>query len=171
MRLRPHLLRTLVWRDVARLIRNGPALMLLGLMALRAHVLRRRVWLLFGLALVSVLHNAGWNLALIPVMGVEGIALATSLNLTLVPALFLWTLRHDLAGATSWQAWWPVLAIVAASSAVAGGIELLLGPAMSLLAPQVIVGALPCGLLLAVAFRTTRPQTVSTGESTGVLGP
>ena len=36
MRLRPYVLRTLVWKDMARLVRNGPALMLLGLMVIVA---------------------------------------------------------------------------------------------------------------------------------------
>ena len=36
MRLRLYVLRTLVWKDVARLVRNGPALMLLGLLVLVA---------------------------------------------------------------------------------------------------------------------------------------
>ncbi|MEM7310512.1 MAG: hypothetical protein AAF682_27805 [Planctomycetota bacterium] len=36
MRLRPYVLRTLIWKDVARLLRNGPALMLLGLMVVVA---------------------------------------------------------------------------------------------------------------------------------------
>ena len=36
MRFRPHVLRTLVMKDVARLLRNGPALMLLGLMVVVA---------------------------------------------------------------------------------------------------------------------------------------
>ena len=36
MRLRPYVLRTLVWKDMARLVRNGPALMHLGLMVIVA---------------------------------------------------------------------------------------------------------------------------------------
>ena len=36
MRLRLYILRTLVWKDVLRLVRNGPALMLLGLMVILA---------------------------------------------------------------------------------------------------------------------------------------
>ena len=36
MRLRPYVVRTLVRKDIARLLRNGPALMLLGLMVVIA---------------------------------------------------------------------------------------------------------------------------------------
>jgi putative peptidoglycan lipid II flippase len=160
--------------DTAQVLRwylPGVWPMLLGLLALRAHVLRRRIWLLFGLALISVVHNAAWNLALIPTMGLEGIALATSLNLTVVPALFLWALRRDLADAATWSGWWPVLAAAAGSAVVAGSLEALWGPADRLLAPQVIGGAVLCSALLAAAFRATRPPMLRTGRSAGSSGP
>jgi putative peptidoglycan lipid II flippase len=131
--------------------------MLLGLMALRAHVLQRRVWLLFALALLSAVHNAGWNLVLIPHMGIEGIALATSLNLTLVPGIFLWALRRDLAGVSTWHGWAPVIGIASASVAIAAALEGGWGPADRLLAPQIAAGSIGCLGLLALAFRITRP--------------
>lgn len=143
---------------------------LLGLMALRAHVIARRVWLLAGLALLSTVDNALLNLVLIPPLGLEGIALATTLNLTLVPALFLWALRPDLAGASSLGRWLPVIGIALGSAATAAALEVLAGPAEHLFAPQLWLGGITCLGLLGLAFRVTRPPSASPGRSTGIAG-
>jgi len=160
--------------DTAQVLRwylPGVWPMLLGLMAIRAHVLRRRVWLIFGLAVLSLVHNASWNLLLIPSMGLQGIALATTINLCVVPACMVWFLRGDLAEAWSLRGWAPVGGIALGSAAVAAALEAWWGPADQLLAPQVILGALLCTALLALAFVVTNPPTRTTSDSTGVLGP
>ncbi len=160
--------------DTAQVLRwylPGVWPMMLGLLALRAHVLQRRVWLLFGLGLWSAVHNACWNLALIPSMGLEGIALATTLNMILVPGLFLWQLRKDLAGAATWRNWRPVLGLVLASAAVAATLEWVWGPPMNLLSPQVLVGAAACLTFLALGFRMTHPPSHHGSQPTSIEAP
>ncbi len=124
---------------------------LLGLMAVRAHVLERNLRLVPALGLLSVVGNAALNAALIGPLGLNGLALATSLNLLLVPGIAL--LRLRAAVPLDPRAWARTAALVALSAGVAAAVELGPGAPQGWADPALWVGAVACFGLLGLASR------------------
>jgi len=129
---------------------------LLGILAVRAHIVERNLRLVLALGVVSIVSNTLLNAALIGPLGLEGLALATSLTMTLVPAAYLWAL---------WRAWGAegpperrdrqfASGVAFASILIAAFVELSVGPPASLLDPVLWLAAVPClGLAGLALFR------------------
>ncbi len=127
---------------------------LLGILAVRAHVVERNLRLVLVLGVTSLTANAVFNTLLFRPMGLEGLALATTLNMALVPGLYLWFLRDRIdSRAREWAA---ALGVVAAAAAVALVVEFGPGPPRSLLEPSLWIAAVACFGLLGLAWRVTR---------------
>lgn len=119
---------------------------LLGILAVRAHVVEGNLRLVFVLGAVSMAANTVLNLMLMPHMGLEGLALATTLNMVLVPGLYLWRLRPHLQ--VDRNAWAKTLAVAASAVAIAVFVELGPGAPTELSSPVLWAAAAPClGLL------------------------
>ena len=125
---------------------------LLGILAVRAHVVERNLSLIFWLGLVSVLCNAVLDAALLRPMGLEGLALSTTLNMLVVPGLYILTLRQYVV--FSARRWLSAAAIAAGSALVAVGTELL-APPTSLRDPALWVAAVLCVALLGAGWKVT----------------
>lgn len=132
---------------------------LLGILAVRAHVVERNLRLVFLLGVVSVVANATFNTLLMGPMGLEGLALATTLNMLLVPGIYLWMLRPSLQ--PDRRAWLQAGAVALAAVTVAVVVELGPGAPVSLLSPVLWGAALPCFALLGLGWRLTRPPRVA----------
>jgi putative peptidoglycan lipid II flippase len=65
---------------------------LLAILAVRAHVLLQHFKLIFVLGITSVLINLAFNFALMPVFGLSGIALSTSITVFVIPLIYLYRL-------------------------------------------------------------------------------
>ncbi len=131
---------------------------LLGILAVRAHVVERNLRLVLGLGVTSLLANAAFNALLIGPMGLQGLALATTLNMALVPGLYLWFLRDRVASRGG--EWARALAVVAGAASVATLVELGPGPPTDLLDPILWAAAAACFGLLGAAWWVTRaPRT------------
>ncbi len=124
---------------------------LLGILAVRAHVVERNLRLVFGLGAVSVLTNTAGNLALMGPMGLSGLALATTLTNVLVPGLYLWKLRGMIGGG----GWGPAVGVALCSAAIAAGVELGPGAPRALWSPTLLLSALGCFALLGLGLKTS----------------
>lgn len=124
---------------------------LLGILAVRAHVLERNLRLVFGLGVVSVALNTTGNALLMGPLGLNGLALATTVTSFIVPGLYLWALR----GALGPGRWGRPALVAGASVAVAAGVELGFGAPTTLASPVLWGAAALCVGLLGVAVRTT----------------
>lgn len=127
---------------------------LLGILAVRAHIIERNLMLVFWLGIASMLGNAVLNALLIGPLGLEGLALATTLNMLLIPALYIAALRPLVPFAP--RPWARALLLAAAAVAVAVVVELGPGAPRSLYNPHLWLAALPCLLLLAIGARLDR---------------
>ena len=128
---------------------------LLGILAVRAHVVERNLRLVFVLGLVSVLSNGAFNVVLMGPMGLDGLALATTLNMLLVPGIYLWCLRDRLE--LDPRKWLSALGIGVASAGVAVGVEVGAGAPTTLTDPVLWCAAALCFGLLGLAWRVTAP--------------
>ena len=133
---------------------------LLGILAVRAHVVERNLRLVLGLGMASLCANAAFNAILIKPMGLEGLALATTLNMALVPGIYLVFLRRHLASRA--RDWAVAVAVAGTAATVAAGVELGPGAPRSLEDPTLWLSALLCLALLGTAWRVTRPPTGGT---------
>lgn len=99
---------------------------LLGILAVRAHVVERNLRLIFVLGLISVSVNSAGNALLVVSMGLRGLALSTTLTSFLIPGIYLLALRGvlDLDGRKLALP----LGITASSAALAAGVAL--GPGL-----------------------------------------
>jgi len=129
---------------------------LLGILAVRAHVIERNLSLILVLGLVSVGSNGGLNALLMPQMGLTGLALATTLNAILVPGVYLWVLRPYLPRET--RPWLGAIAIVAGSLITATVHELVWGPPIEPLGLAIWFASIPCFALLGIAWWLFRPK-------------
>jgi putative peptidoglycan lipid II flippase len=132
---------------------------LLGILAVRAHVVERNLSIIFRLGMVSVLCNAALNALLMDAMGLAGLALSTTLNMLVVPALYLRALRPyvrpDVHG------WLIAGALSALSIATAVIVEVAFGAPTHLLDPVLWGAAVICLSLLGLGWRVTaRPRSV-----------
>ncbi len=134
---------------------------LLGILAVRAHVVERNLRLVFGLGLVSVLLNTVGDATLVGPWGIEGLALATTLNNLVVPAIYVLALRPAWRG----RAWLGPIAVAVGSVALAALVELRFSAPATLLDPVLWCSALACFALLALGVATTglRPTPASEG--------
>ncbi|MEC8423919.1 MAG: lipid II flippase MurJ, partial [Myxococcota bacterium] len=130
---------------------------LLGILAVRAHVVERNLRLVFALGAASLLANAAFNAVLIQPMGLEGLALATTLNMVLVPGVYLAFLRRHLDSRA--REWAVVLGVAAAAASIALFVELGPGAPTSLRDPVLWSSAVACLALLGLAWRVTRPTS------------
>lgn len=131
---------------------------LLGILAVRAHVVERNLPIIFWLGVVSVLCNAALNAVLMRSMGLEGLALSTTLNMLVVPALYLVALRPYVRPDA--RGWLLAGTVSALGIATAITVEVVFGAPTHLLDPVLWAAAAVCFSLLGIGWRvTTRPQT------------
>ena len=135
---------------------------LLGILAVRAHVLERNLRLVFALGAGSVVGNALLNALWMGPLGLNGLALSTTLNMTLIPGLYLWTLRRVVPMTV--HRWTGPLVLLALSTATAAVAEHTTGPPASVFDLHLWAWALPCVALLVVGARVTRPPGHAHGE-------
>ncbi len=132
---------------------------LVGILAVRAHIVERNLRLVLVLGVVSVLVNLVLDALLLRPFGLAGVALSTTLNMMLVPALYLWALRRTWGGAVeegARRAWSITALLLAGSAAVAFLVELSVGPPSSVADPMLWVASVPCFLLLAAGWLLSR---------------
>ncbi len=125
--------------------------MFLGALAMKANVIERRMRLVFGLGVVSVVVNAGLDALFVRALGLVGVAVASTLVWLVVPSLYLAALWPTLKPVTSARAWAPPIAVAAASLAIAVFVELVHGTCDSLADPWLWASAVPCLGLLGLA--------------------
>lgn len=130
---------------------------LLGILAVRAHVLERNLRLILALGALSAVANAALNAVWMGPMGLQGLALATTLNMVLVPGLYLYRLRPSLRAHTSARRWVPALSIAGLSVVVAITAELTTGPPPTIFHGSLWAWSVPCLALLAAAARQRAP--------------
>ena len=128
---------------------------LLGILLMRAHVIEGRLRLVMGLGILSAASNLLLNAVLISRMGIEGVALATTINMFLIPGLF------GVAFWPSWRevfrvrAWAVVLGVVLACLGVVWAVERSGGPPVSWSDGRLWMAAVCCFAILGVAYRCT----------------
>lgn len=127
---------------------------LLGILAVRAHVLERNLRLVFVLGAVSVVGNVALNLVWMGPLGLEGLALATTLNMTIVPGLYLWRLRTAVP--MHGRLWLRPVVLAGAAVGVAVAAELTTGPPPTVLDLRLWGWAVPCVVLLGLGTRATQ---------------
>jgi putative peptidoglycan lipid II flippase len=129
--------------------------MMLGTLAMRAHVVERRLGLVLALGAVSVVLNATLDAILMPSLGISGLALASSIVWVVVPAAYLAALAPTLRPITQASQWVGVFAVVALSLLVAAGVEAW-GSPRTFADPVLWVAAAACFVLLGLAAAVTR---------------
>lgn len=126
---------------------------LLGILAVRAHIVERNLTIIFWLGVVSVMCNGVLNALLMTPMGLEGLALSTTLNMLVVPALYLVALkpyvRPDVRG------WLLAGGFSAAGVTTAVIVEVVFGAPTELLDPVLWGAAVICFTLLGLGWRVT----------------
>ncbi len=127
---------------------------LLGTLAVRAHVVERRLRPVVVLGVVSVLLNAGLDALLLRPMGTAGLALSTSLVTGAVAGAWLVLTLPRLPRGP----WGAPLAVLAGSVGVAALVELLGGPPERVTDPRLWLAALPCFALLGLGWRAARAE-------------
>lgn len=130
---------------------------MLGILAVRAHIVERNLTLIFWLGVASMLINVFFNVLLIGPMGLSGLALGTTLNMLIIPAIYIRALSPQVPFAR--RQWLQAAVLVAASVLVAVTVELWPGAPRSILDATLWLAALPCLALLGVAATLTRPPS------------
>ena len=138
---------------------------LLGILAVRAHVLERNLRLVFVLGAASVVGNTALNALWMGPLGLEGLALSTTLNMTLIPGLYLWLLRRSVP--MSARTWSGPLVLLLLAIGVAVAAEWTTGPPVSVTDPTLWAWAVPCLLLLGVGAAVTRPPAAPPSAVSG----
>jgi putative peptidoglycan lipid II flippase len=121
---------------------------LIGILAVRAHVVERNLRLVLVLGAVSLSVNCLLNALLIGPMGLSGLALATTLNMVVVPGIYL----HQLRGSLAVEGAGRVGALAGLAALVAIAVELGPGAPRSLADPVLWGAALACVGLLAAGM-------------------
>lgn len=135
---------------------------LLATLAVRAHVVERNLRLILGLGALSLLVNTTANALLVGPMGLEGLALATTLNAALIAGLYLLTLGRSAQGERRTAV---AAAVVAAMAvAVAAAVELGPGAPVRVTDPVLWIAAVLCVALLAVGARATSSPPPSSAD-------
>ena len=130
---------------------------LLGILAVRAHIVERNLRLIFWLGIVSMTLNALFNALLIGPMGLNGLALGTTINMFIVPVIYI--ARLSPAVVFPWRPWLHAAGLLVAAMAVAIFVELGPGPPMSFFDATLWLASIPCFALLGVAFTMHRPTS------------
>ena len=132
--------------------------MFVGSLAMKANVIERRMPLVFVLGAVSALGNAGLDAVLVRSFGLIGVAIASTALWFVVPALYLLALWPTLRAVATVRTWAAALAVVAASTAIAGGIEWSHGTCASAMDPWLWGGMVAClGVSLAAWWLRSAP--------------
>jgi len=137
---------------------------LLGILAVRAHVLERNLQLVFALGALSVVANAALNLIWMRPLGLSGLALATTLNMTLIPGIYLWKLRKMVP--FQLKRWATPLTLAAGAVTITAVAEVTTGPPDTVSDLTLWAWSLPCFLLLAIGASATRPPSEPSAQST-----
>ena len=138
---------------------------LLGILAVRAHVLERNLRLVFVLGAASVVGNATLNAIWMGPLGLEGLALSTTLNMTIIPFLYLWQLRATVPMTIS--RWSIPIALALFAAVIAATAELTTGPPESVMDGTLWLWSIPCLLLLAIGIAATRPTGHQSSDDNG----
>jgi putative peptidoglycan lipid II flippase len=126
---------------------------LLGILALRAHIVERNLHLVLRLGLLSVIANCVLNALLVGPLGLPGLALATTIVMVLIPGLYLRLLWKTLPREPG--RWRPVWGLLAATLVVVALAEQL-GPPEDIGDLRLWAWSLPCLLLLGLGWRLTQ---------------
>jgi putative peptidoglycan lipid II flippase len=143
--------------DAFGLLIPGLWCMLLGAAAMRAHVLEGRLRLVFALGVLSVLANAAFD-GLLLHLGVNGLALSSTITWILVPGVYVAALIPTIREAAAGDRWPVVGLVVAASLVVATVVECGPGAPTRLTDPALALAAIACFTLLGLAIRATAPE-------------
>lgn len=128
---------------------------LLGILAVRAHIVERNLTLIFWLGVTSMTLNAVLNALLIGPMGLDGLALATTLNMLVIPGAYILALRPAVR--FDGKGWLRAGLLAAAAVGVAVFVELVPGPPRSLLDGTLWLAAVACFAILGAAATLNRP--------------
>jgi len=129
--------------------------MMLGMLAVRAHIVEGKLRPVIVLGGVSAGLNLVLNAAFIGPFGLEGLAAASLVVWITVPALWMWSLRDTLRLGASARGWLQVGAVAAASAALAAIVELSVGAPESVADPVLWAAAVPALVLLGLAIWVT----------------
>jgi putative peptidoglycan lipid II flippase len=133
---------------------------LLGLLAIRAHIVERNFQIIFTLGAASVMVNFTLNNLLIGPFGLVGLAVSTSFNNTLITLISVLCLVH-LLPVGMLKRWAGPLAIAFASVVLAGALELGVGAPQTIGDAQLWLSAIPCFALFGLGLgliMTERPR-------------
>jgi putative peptidoglycan lipid II flippase len=128
---------------------------LLGILAVRAHIVERNLAIIFWLGVASMSLNALFNAMLIGPMGLNGLALATTLNMLIIPGAYVLALSPAVRFPP--RAWLQAGALAAAAIGVAVFVELVPGAPRSLWDGTLWLAAVPCFAILGLAATLNRP--------------
>ena len=136
--------------------------MMLGILAVRAHIVESRLFIVYWLGLTSMILNALLNYLLIGPFGLKGLAMASSLVWWIVPMAYLLALWPTVRGHIQWVAWCRVVLIVTLSGTTASVIEYTGNTPTSIGDPALWGAALLCFALLGLAsLWAGKPRGVS----------
>jgi putative peptidoglycan lipid II flippase len=123
---------------------------LLGILAVRAHVVERNLGLILAVGVASVAMNFSMNQLLVGPMGLHGLALSTTINLSLMSFIYVACLVPVLPKNLI-KRWLPSMGIVIISIVIAGGWEIIMGAPSSIQDPSLWCAAAACCGLLALS--------------------
>jgi putative peptidoglycan lipid II flippase len=130
---------------------------LLGILAVRAHVVERNLRLILAVGIASVAMNFTLNQALVGPMGLHGLALSTTINLSLMSLVYVLCLLPVLPARVIHR-WLPNLVVVAISIGLTLLWEFVIGTPSSIRDGSLWAGAAACTALLGVAGGIIRKE-------------
>ncbi|MEL6341798.1 MAG: lipid II flippase MurJ [Myxococcota bacterium] len=130
---------------------------LLGILAVRAHIIERNLQLVFWLGVTSMVCNALLNLLLIGPLGLQGLALATTLNMLIVPTVYILTLQRYVSFQPS--QWVNTTLVVFGCVLTAVVVEVFVGAPRSLWDLSLWAAAVVCFTLLGIGWSVTKAPT------------
>lgn len=136
----------------------GLWVMFLGSLGMRAALVERRMRLVLWLGLVSAAANVALDAALVGPMGVDGVALGSTILWAVVAGAYLLALAPTLRPVADVPGWLAALGVAAASAGVAIAVEITTGAPRSLLDGSLWAAAVACFALLAVGWRVSRAR-------------
>ncbi len=125
---------------------------LLGILAVRAHVVERNLGLILAVGVASVAMNFSMNQLLVGPMGLHGLALSTTINLSLMSFIYVICLVPVLPENLI-KRWMPNIGIVVLSIFIAGFWEVVMGVPSSIEDPSLWYGTIACCTVLALSGR------------------
>jgi putative peptidoglycan lipid II flippase len=137
----------------------GLFIRLMGTLAMRAHIVEGRLRLVMFLGCATLALKIALDAALIGVLGVAGLPLASTLTWTVIHGTYLFQLRHQLRIANRPGAWLATVSLVLACAFTALGVELAFGPPRDLQQPALWGSAAACSMLLLIGVMLSRKET------------